>query len=71
MEHTLPSFGEKIGKTEKAEQARATAGGAREATKPKPSSEVATRGGVPAPEMPTPGTAAWMELRNRAQFGPR
>ncbi len=37
--------------------------------KPKPSSEVAARGGSPAPDAPVPGTAAWNAMRNQAQFG--
>lgn len=37
--------------------------------KPKPSSEVAARGGSPAPDEPLPGSAAWIAKRNQAQFG--
>lgn len=37
--------------------------------KPKPSSEVAARGGSPAPDEPAIGSAAWMLKRNQAQFG--
>lgn len=37
--------------------------------KPKPSSEVAARGGSPAPDEPLPGTAAWIAKRNQAQYG--
>ena len=71
-EATKPEKVEKDRETpEKAEQARATAANASEVRKPKPSSEVATRGGTPAPETPKPGSVAWMEMRNRAQFGPR
>jgi len=53
---------------EKAAQARATAQATEQATKPKPSAEVAARGGIPAPEEPKPGTAAWAARRNQAQF---
>jgi hypothetical protein len=37
--------------------------------KPKPSSEVAARGGSPAPDEPAAGSAAWMLKRNQAQYG--
>lgn len=37
--------------------------------KPRPSSEVAARGGSPAPDEPAIGSPAWMLMRNRAQFG--
>ncbi len=37
----------------------------RDISKPRPSSEVAARGGSPAPDEPAPGTKAWMEARNR------
>jgi len=37
--------------------------------KPKPSSEVAARGGSPAPDAPKIGSPEWMLERNRAQFG--
>lgn len=36
---------------------------------PKPSSEVAARGGAPTPDEPKPGTAAWMARRNFQQYG--
>ncbi len=48
---------------EKAEQARGTAAAVKTAI-PKPSAEVAARGGSPAPEEPTAGTKAWMERRD-------
>lgn len=38
-----------------------------DAVKPKPSNEVAARGGSPPPEEPEPGTKAWMERRNMAE----
>ncbi len=42
----------------------------RDIRRAKPSSEVsAGRGGAPAPDQPTPGTAAWMADRNRREFG--
>jgi len=37
--------------------------------KPKPSAEVAARGGSPAPDEPAIGSVAWMQKRNQAQFG--
>ena len=37
--------------------------------KPKPSSEVAARGGSPAPDEPAAGSVAWMLKRNQAQYG--
>ena len=37
--------------------------------KPKPSSEVAAKGGTPAPDEPAIGSAAWMARRNQVQFG--
>ncbi len=37
--------------------------------KPKPSSEVAARGGSPAPDEPAIGSPAWMLKRNQEQFG--
>ena len=37
--------------------------------KPKPSSEVAARGGSSAPEEPAIGSPAWMLMRNQAQYG--
>lgn len=51
---------------EKAEQARATA--ERDAQKPRPSTEVAARGGSAPPEEPAIGSAAWMARRNQAQY---
>lgn len=46
-----------------------TATGDSTPVKPKPSSEVAARGGSPAPDEPAPGTRAWMQKRNQAQYG--
>lgn len=40
-----------------------------DARKPKPSSEVAARGGSAAPEEPPIGSAAWMARRNQQQHG--
>ena len=37
--------------------------------KPKPSSEVAARGGSPAPDEPAIGSPAWMQKRNQIQYG--
>lgn len=37
--------------------------------KPKPSSEVAARGGSPAPDEPAIGSPAWMQKRNQVQYG--
>ncbi len=37
--------------------------------KPKPSSEVAARGGQPAPDEPAIGSPAWMLKRNQMQYG--
>ena len=42
-----------------------------ERRKPRPSSEVAARGGTSTPDKPAPGSAAWFEQRNRMQYGPR
>lgn len=53
---------------EKAEQAGATAVD-RDVHKPRPSAEVAARGGSSAPEEPAVGSAAWMARRNQTQFG--
>jgi hypothetical protein len=39
-------------------------------TKPRPSTEVAARGGTAPPDAPKPGTAAWIAMRNRKQYGP-
>ena len=36
---------------------------------PRPSTEVAARGGAPAPPEPAIGSREWMEQRNRSQFG--
>ena len=36
---------------------------------PRPSTEVAARGGAAAPDEPPVGSAAWMHKRNQAQFG--
>lgn len=41
----------------------------RDVRKPRPSSEVAARGGSPAPDEPLPGSAAWIAKRNQTQFG--
>lgn len=42
----------------------------RDLRKARPTSEVnAGRGGSPAPTTPTPGTAEWMAMRNRMEFG--
>jgi hypothetical protein len=43
----------------------------RDARLPRPTTEVATRGGTPAPDQPKPGSAAWMAQRNAAQRMPR
>ena len=40
----------------------------RDARKPKPSAEVAVRGGNAAPDDPKPGSKEWMARRNQAQF---
>ena len=45
-----------------------TAGGANP-PKPKPSAEVAARGGSPAPDEPAIGSPAWMLKRNQVQYG--
>jgi hypothetical protein len=39
-----------------------------QAAKPKPSSEVAARGGSPAPDEPAIGSPAWMLKRNQGQY---
>ncbi len=41
----------------------------RDALKPRPSGEVAARGGSAPPEEPAIGSAAWMAKRNQAEFG--
>ena len=51
-----------------AEKPGGTAAGGQPA-KPKPSSEVAARGGSPAPDEPAPGSPAWMLKRNQEQYG--
>lgn len=43
----------------------------RDVHKPKPSAEVAARGGSAPPEEPTIGSKAWMERRNQEQYGRR
>jgi len=51
-----------------AEKPGGTAAGGQPA-KPKPSSEVAARGGSPAPDEPAIGSPAWMLKRNQEQYG--
>lgn len=46
-----------------------TAAGDSTPAKPKPSSEVAARGGSPAPDEPAVGSPAWMLKQNQAQYG--
>jgi len=41
----------------------------RDVRKPRPSTEVAARGGSPAPDDPKPGTAAWAAMRNARLTG--
>lgn len=41
----------------------------RDVRKPKPSAEVAAHGGSAPPETPVIGSAAWLAMRNRLQFG--
>jgi hypothetical protein len=53
---------------EKPAQGSATAAD-RDVRKPRPSTEVAARGGSAIPEDPLPGTIEWMRRRNQAQFG--
>jgi hypothetical protein len=53
-------------KAEKPEQGGSAAD--RDIRKPRPSAEVAARGGTPPPDEPAIGSAAWMARRNQAQF---
>lgn len=41
----------------------------RDVRKPRPSTEVAARGGSPPPEEPAVGSPGWMAKRNQAQYG--
>ncbi len=60
---------EKTASTPQKPQGRAEPQQEAQPAKPKPSSEVAARGGSPAPEEPAIGSPAWMLKRNQAQFG--
>jgi hypothetical protein len=59
---------EKTGKTAATPQATDGQTAERDARKPRPSTEVAARGGSAPPEEPPIGSAAWMAKRNQAQF---
>jgi hypothetical protein len=60
---------EKTASTPQKPQGRAEPQQEEKPAKPKPSSEVAARGGSPAPDEPAIGSPAWMLKRNQAQFG--
>lgn len=60
---------EKTAPTPQKPQGRADPQQEAQPAKPKPSSEVAARGGSPAPEEPAIGSPAWMLKRNQAQYG--
>jgi len=60
---------EKTASTPQKPQGRAEPQQEEKPAKPKPSSEVAARGGSPAPDEPAIGSPAWMLKRNQAQYG--